>query len=78
MYLLTLSTKILEKAKTFSKDGSFNFSYIYAARAEKVVEKIKLTAPKIMSNDTYKRLYLKVLKLVTTLKIRQRRILWKV
>ena len=61
MYLLTLSTKILEKAKTFSKDGSFNFSYIYAARAEKVVEKIKLTAPKIMSNDTYKRLYLKVL-----------------
>ena len=61
MYLLTLSTKILEKAKTFSKDGSFNFSYIYAARAEKVVEKIKRTAPKIMSNDTYKRLYLKVL-----------------
>lgn len=61
MYLLTLSTKILEKAKTFSKDGSFNFSYIYAARAEKVVEKIKRTAPSIMSNDTYKRLYLRVL-----------------
>ena len=39
MYLLTLSTKILEKAKTFSKDGSFNFSYIYAARAEKLWRK---------------------------------------
>ena len=61
MYLLTLTTKILEKAKTFSKDGSFNFSYIYAARAEKVVEKIKRTAPSLVSNDTYKRLYLKVL-----------------
>jgi len=61
MYLLTLTTKILEKAKAFSKDGSFNFSYIYAARAEKVVEKIKRTAPSLVSKETYKRLYLKLL-----------------
>lgn len=68
MFVIEIAIKVLEKAKAYSKDGHFVFSYVFSTRAEKMMNKMKQTQPAIMNNSTHKKLYLNVLEMCQTFK----------
>ena len=68
MSIIEIAIKVLEQAKIYSKDGHVILSYVFATRAEKMMDKMKIVAPSIMNNARNKKLYLDVVEMCQTFK----------